>query len=488
MKQSILYIIILLLGSVMRVNAQADYINEIRFEQLSVVKGNNNTIIRLNINLDSLHTKTTEMITLTPVIKSKDSLIVKNFDPIVITGNNRSKVLNRSLQLNNFQFDVAPQQVVKHRNNHAQTIPLVLQLPYGEWQHSAELVIYENVTGCACEKEGKNSIILLTPVYPPVYKPVYNVCYITPPVEEVKARSEKYAAHLNFKVAKYDLLYDFGENARILNEVDAIINEVRNDPNLTVTEFSITGYASPEGNYNSNMTLSKNRAYAFVNYLQNKYGIAPAMLKTSWKGEDWEGLRNMIDSSFIADRSNIVNVIDNNDNVDKRKSGLKKLSGGQTYKILLAEYYPFLRRNEYVISYIVRPFSVEEAKEIIKTKPQQLSQNEMFMVAGTYPKNSPEFKEVFNVISRYYPDNPVVKANNAAVELGFGNPDNAIRELSTISGDMPEIWNNLGYAYIKKGEYKKAEEYFRKAADAKLNCAADNLTEYQKWKESSPDQ
>lgn len=34
---------------------------------------------------------------------------------------------------------------------------------------------------------------------------------------------------------------------------------------------------------------------------------------------------------------------------------------------------------DYHITYKVKPFDVEEAKEIIKTKPQQLSQEEMFI-------------------------------------------------------------------------------------------------------------
>lgn len=58
---------------------------------------------------------------------------------------------------------------------------------------------------------------------------------------------------------------------------------------LTITELAIEGYASPEGTFSSNMTLSKNRAYSFASYLEKTYGISNDRIKVSWYGEDWSG-------------------------------------------------------------------------------------------------------------------------------------------------------------------------------------------------------
>lgn len=128
--------------------------------------------------------------------------------------------------------------------------------------------------------------------------------------------------------------------------------------------------------------------------------------------------------------------------------------------MLLRDYYPPLRRNEYTISYVARAFNVDEAKQLIKTKPQYLSLNEMFLVANTYPKDSGEFKEVFDIAARIYPDDPVVRLNTAALELENGAIDAAIVRLQ--KSDMPEAWNNLGIAYILKQDYKKGGEYLEK--------------------------
>ncbi len=68
------------------------------------------------------------------------------------------------------------------------------------------------------------------------------------------------------------------------------------------------------------------------------------------------------------------------------------------------------------VNYEVRDFSVEEAKEIIKTRPQNLSLNEMFLVANTYPTGS-EFIDVFETAVRMYPQSEIANINAATAAL-----------------------------------------------------------------------
>ena len=78
-----------------------------------------------------------------------------------------------------------------------------------------------------------------------------------------------------------------------------------------------------------------------------------------------------------------------------RETKLMQLHGGTPYRYLLKYIFPSLRVAICKVNYEVRDFSVEEAKEIIKTRPQNLSLNEMFLVANTYPTGSQEFIDVF---------------------------------------------------------------------------------------------
>lgn len=461
------------------IQAQVISPSGIKPEQVQIQRDGDYMQIAVRINMENIDLSSQEMIILTPVAMSEGRVVMHTFAPIVITGAKRNKALNRALGFGSYEFPNPPQQIIS--KNSTEYIPLNLSLPYSQWMHSGILAFQEERIGCACKNDGMNQYDVAQ-LLPPLFNPQYTLSYVTPPVEEVKRRSETYSARLNFKVNRYEILQDFGNNAQVLSEVGMIIDEVRNDPNLTVSEFLITGYASPEGNYQSNMTLSENRAKSFVNYLSRTYAINPSTIKVDWKGEDWDGLRKVVEGLNISDRQNVLNIIDNESDIQTRKNKLRQLSGGETYRMLLQDYYPPLRRNEYTISYVARSFSIDEAKELINTKPQHLSLNEMYLVANSYPKNSESFKQVFGIASQIYPDDPIARLNTATLSLENNDIDTAIRQLEGIN--LPEAWNNLGIAYVHKKEYEKAKIYFGRAANAGLNTASYNSDQLSKWLDS----
>jgi len=452
--------------------------DDLRIEDVQFVKQGNNVEAQMALNLDNVRLGSAEMLILTPVLRSEDNTKFHRFQPIVFTGASRDRTLERAIDWEGFQFEETPQLIMRRTNKRPQTIPLILKVPYQEWFRGAELVFLETKSGCAYTTTRDAEYPILSPVLPKLVVPVYEYTYVTPPVEEVKQRSETHTAHLNFEVGKSVILRNFKNNSEVLNDVDKVINEVRNDANLTVTEFHITGYASPEGNEQSNMKLSEDRAKAFVSYLADRYNISRNTIKTDWKGEDWDGLKKAVQASNISNKNEILDVL-NESNVAQRKAKLKQLSGGQTYRMLLQDYYPPLRRNDYTIAFVAKKFSVEEAKTQIRTKPQYLSLNEMFLVANTYPKNSPEFKEVFDIAVRLYPNDPIAQLNTGALELETGAVDNAIRRLESIN--LPEAWNNLGIAYAQKGDYQKAQDYLNRAAQAGNATAKTNAEQLQKY-------
>lgn len=89
-----------------------------------------------------------------------------------------------------------------------------------------------------------------------------------------------------------------------------------------------------------------------------------------------------------------------------------------------------MRHSDYKVSYTIRPISVEEAKELIYNDPKQLSLDEMFRVAQTYETGSAEFKEVFEIAVRMYPDDPVSNLNAANSALLNGDTAAAHRYLA----------------------------------------------------------
>jgi tetratricopeptide (TPR) repeat protein len=114
--------------------------------------------------------------------------------------------------------------------------------------------------------------------------------------------------------------------------------------------------------------------------------------------------------------------------------------------------------------------------KIIKTNPKLLSLNEMYMVARSYPAGSKEFKDVFDISARLYPDNSISIINSASADIEGGNVNAALERLSKIESD-PKTWNDFGVAYARKGDFTKAKEYFDKAATAGDENVSHNLEE-----------
>ena len=143
----------------------------------------------------------------------------------------------------------------------------------------------------------------------------------------------------------------------------------------------------------------------------------------------------------------------------------------------MKECYPALRHSDYTVQYVVRGFTVDEAKEIITKRPQQLSLNEMFQVAQTYPSGSDEFNEVFEVAVRMFPDDPTANMNAAAIELQQGNWKQAERYLLKSDPQARATKNNEGVLWMMQGDLDKAEALFNEAKEMGSLEARKNLKE-----------
>lgn len=446
--------------------------DRVKVTEEQIAKKDNQVSVSMNLILDEMTVKGNDMVILTPVLKSNDD----NTDSlklasIVVAGGLRNKILDRKNSLGyDLPFDAKPQIIVKKEKNTSQLVKYNISVPYKPWMENASLSIMEAVSGCAdCYTNTGDLLVLQNilskkEVLPKNEVVSYELTFIVPEVEPVKARNDRHTATFNYIVDRYELLRNYKNNAWQFAEVDSIINEVKDDKNIQITEFTVAGYASPESGFEHNRILSNNRANSFANYLVSNFGITRNKFTVKGFGEDWLGLRKAVAASNLADKQFVLNIIDKVSNPDARDAELMKLSGGETYRTLLSNYYPPLRRTEYTIAYVVRSFDVEEAKQIIKTNPKLLSLYEMYLVAYTYPANSKEFKEVFDIAARLYPDSDIAIINSSAADIEVRNLDIAIERLKKIEHN-PKVWNNLGVAYVLKGDTEKAAEYFTKAAD-----------------------
>ncbi|MBP3589551.1 MAG: DUF3868 domain-containing protein [Muribaculaceae bacterium] len=459
------------------------YLSSIEIRQGGVVKQGRTVSLQMAVDLSKTKINTQHTVALTPVLVSADDSREVAFPPIVIDGGTRHKVYLRAQRLES--VDLPPYhddeaQVIIRRKGKEQGYDYTASVPYERWMLDGRVEIREEVHGCTNCGEGKSERQLWTGVLPP-YVPEYRLDSIAPAPEPVKMRAENRTARLQFRQDSYNILPEYKDNRAELDTVSNSIMLVKNNADVKITGIYITGYASPEGSEAHNLKLSENRAKALADYIRRHDAISSDLLHVDWKGEDWEGLVRVLgDYPNLLKRDSVYAIIERYPNErDFCELQLRKLVPPTIYHRLLTELYPVLRRNEYRIEYNVRNFDLEEAKRQIETRPDLLSLSEMYKVAGSYGKGSPEYDKVMAVAVRYFPTSPAALNENALSAIAREEYDAAIEllEKSETAAQTAELLNTLGVAYAKAGQYDKAEDAFRRAAEAGSETARHNLEE-----------
>jgi outer membrane protein OmpA-like peptidoglycan-associated protein len=444
--------------------------------------------VDLEFDFTNLSVATERYLLLTPVLVGSQGreFRLKN---IQINGRQQHKAFMREVELNGWQRQVeaAHYAVIGLNRETRGVFRYALSIGYEGWMREAKMNVITDLCGCGGEPqqlatEKVADRIILEGVEP--YRVLPNVAYLRPEAEAVKARSESNDVFLDFPVARTEINPGFGNNPRELAKIETIINEIRTDGNVQVTGVSITGYASPEGDINFNNQLSRGRAESLRSHLASKSGIPPHLFRLGNGGEDWEGLTRLVEGmNNFGPKETVLSII-RYYNPAERKTRLKALDGGRLWQWMLSELFPRMRRVVSRIEYTVRGFNVEEAKQVIKTRPQQLSLNEMFLVANTYEEGSPEFQSVFSTAVRVFPNDPVANLNAAAAALLEKDLQKAERFLQKAQRNTPAYYNNLGVLMMMQNNLTRAKNLFQRAAEGNLEVALKNLEEVKKKEEA----
>ena len=435
--------------------------------------------IAVDFDLGKSKVRTNDFYLITPqLVSNVDANNVCQLPPFMVAGKTRATVLERNERYGNRpDYMEANPQVVVRNNGLAQIYNYAAQVPFEPWMMDAHLELLEWASGCANCDKGMTTTLLAERI---LREPNFQLAYVSPKVEEVKVRSDKYTATIGFPVNSTQISASFANNQSVLNEVNDKVVAILNNKDLNASKIEIVGFASPEATVAYNKNLAEKRAAAFASYLSSRYAVEASNFTSTGYGEDWNRAEELIRENSIglpdATRQQVLDIIQTTPDMDARDAKIKAIDGGATYQRILTEVWPKIRRTEYTISYSVRPFNVEEAKQLIKTNPKLLSLNEMYLVAKTYDPSSDEYKQVFDIASRLYPNEPDALINSAAAELEVGSYARALKVLPSL-GNRPEALNNLGVATALSGNREQARTLLEQAASLGSAEAKHNLAE-----------
>ena len=383
--------------------------------------------VSFSMDCSTLRLPSRRQMVITPLIISRSESDTLALPSVCIAGRNRYRMNKRKERLYGKEYGKAPvagegQEMIRFNRKRDMLLEYNETVPAQEWMSGARVEIFRELQGCAgCGEALGNAPVAELPLFKEeVERP--NLQIMLAQAEE-KRRSFTRSAYLNFKVNQSALLADYMNNPVELAKIYSSIDSIREDNNYRIARIEIVGYSSPEGSYAANARLSEQRAKALEQNLKHAYQLDDSMIDCRSVPENWEGLAAWLREYRPSYMQKVLDIIGQTPEPDARDAKIKAIDGGKIYNALLQEVYPKLRLVEYTVSYTVVPFSVEQGREIIKTRPDKMNHNEMYQVAASYGEGSDEYNRIIRMIAARFPGDRIANNNAAIVAWETGDYD-----------------------------------------------------------------
>ena len=207
----------------------------------------------------------------------------------------------------------------------------------------------------------------------------------------IRINKQHRGIEVHFKWDKYNLELDYMGNRASLNNFAHKIDSIGV---AKIDSIVIVSQSSPEGVYEHNLMLSRNRAKTIRKHLLDNHPELEGRLFVYPDGESWLRLREYVKRDTLMKQSTIdkvVEIIDSDINIGTKKWRMEQLP---VYRYLLKTYYPRIRNSVFCIVYYseIVPMVVESEYEpesrigeIVPT-PTSLAQPIVPQVEGWSPK------------------------------------------------------------------------------------------------------
>ena len=363
MKKSILTLVLLIIA-LLSVSAQKPVVHS----------ASNGDFLELNYTITPAKPGSAYSLVITPMLCGlKDTV---RLEPTIIRGTRNARKYHRDMRLNHKQQTELPYRTAK------QADPIVGQMAFDV--HNIDWMKEEPLTLCVLtEQEGCCKVETLSvecsdPIRYEAPKKVFTfvpaladvadntgvagaLMKDNPVLEHISKyrpydssrilRKEKDMLYVHFPLDKTTLLRDFRDNAPILDRIVDITRQIMADSTSHVVKIQIIGLASVEGPQSRNLQLGKGRAEALKRYVQGRVATPDDLYECVNGGEAWTELRDQISDTDSPYREQLLSIIDNEPNLDRREAKIKALDRGKAFAYLKSNVLSDQRNSGYVRIY-----------------------------------------------------------------------------------------------------------------------------------------
>lgn len=421
--------------------------------------------VGMNLGLKDLKVKSSRAVLLTPrLVNGNDSI---DLPSVGIYGRQRYYVYIRGGE----SMLTGPEEISYRASRRPDVVEYSQVVPYADWMNGADLKLYRDLYGCCNSLLDEDQALLANFTERLGFFPT--LVYVNPEGQGRKERHLDGSAFIDFPVNKTAINPDYRRNTAELGKIQATIDSVRDDSDITITKVWLKGFASPESPYSHNRQLAIGRTDALKDYIQRLYNFAPGVIATDFEPEDWAGLREYVAKSNLTHRDQILALIDTDMDPDAKERKIKT-TYPDDYRFLLQNCYPALRHTDYRVEYVIRSFSdPKEIERVMHSQPQKLSLDEFYLVANQYEPGSDEFSDVYETAVRMYPTDQLANLNAANAAMRRDDLAAAQRYLAK-AGDSPQAIYARGALAIRQERYDDARALMEQAQ--KLGVAEASVT------------
>ena len=281
--------------------------------------------------------------------------------------------------------------------------------------------------------------------------------YLPKPVMQL--RDTKGEVNLTFLVGKADLDDKNPQNQVELNRLNQELRGIETNPDASLKSFHITGVASPDGSYATNLRLAKLRTDKALERILAQLDPETRKLlevKSDASVASWKEVAELLKKSSKPELAKEVeDLIKQYAATPYRLNGV--LKSKPFYKELAATYLPKLRKVQYTYGYsIFRSLTDDEIRELYRKNPKELTRFEYYRMITT--AKTPDEREKYCREALELYDNFTYAANELAVAtIQKDTPDSRILEPFVSKSAPAELLSNQAIALLHEGKYTKAD-------------------------------
>ena len=265
-------------------------------------------------------------------------------------------------------------------------------------------------------------------------------------------------------------------NIRSTEKTDSDIQKLKDFINSgnEIHSIEIKSFASPEGTVNANDDVSDRRLKSTENYtkwLLNKLDIEPELYTIKSFGEDWEGFNMLMRSSEIKDKRRITKIVNSVEDLEKREQAIRDMA--ELYEAIEKDILPQLRKAEIKIKSFEPKKSTETIKRMSNMSPDSLEINEL-LYSATLAESDADKIKIYESAKSLHNDWRAYN-NIACIYIDKKEYEKAKNELENSQAKENEINQNLAIIFARKGEFKKADQFYALSNPNEKNIALLNL-------------